>query len=579
MLTSSDYSSFAAKIGTLQVDPPLISNLDPINPIITLFQSSAGQDGFLASSDWTKFNNKLTSVAASGTVVLGNSAGVASATTITGDVTFSSSGATTLSSTGVASGTYSRVSVDAKGRVTSAYVQQDLAAANVSGTLTVPNGGTGLATVTSGGLLVGNGVGALTTLSGGTTGNVIYATGANTWASATPNVAGLVDLTTTQTISGDKSFANILVKNGNGVKYYNASSSNFVQLRSPAGLATDLTWNLPTSNGSNGNVLTTDGAGTLSWSSSFSSALASGTIFIGNGSNVATSTAVTGDVLLSNSGVTTLASTGVVSGTYSRVSVDAKGRVTAATSLLDLTTSVSGTLPVGNGGTGQSTLTSGSLVIGNAAGAVTTLAGGTIGNLLYASGASTWSSGTKDTIGIFANGGNTFGAATTIGSKDGNALNFMTNGAIRASLSTTGALSVSSDTTLGVPNAVSGGVPASASTLQVNGQAYSNVQTSTTNTTLAWDANSGNVMRWSPTTATTVNISNMKPGGAYMLVISGGGTGSVTINCYSGANPTGPLPTGFVPANGSRVAGALNKTVYTLMSDGANCLITWITGY
>jgi hypothetical protein len=56
-----------------------------------------------------------------------------------------------------------------------------------------------------------------------------------------------------------------------------------------------------------------------------------------------------------------------------------------------LTTAVTGTLPVANGGTGATTLTSGSALIGNGTGAVSLVAAGTAGNVLTSNG-TTWTS-------------------------------------------------------------------------------------------------------------------------------------------------------------------------------------------
>jgi hypothetical protein len=57
----------------------------------------------------------------------------------------------------------------------------------------------------------------------------------------------------------------------------------------------------------------------------------------------------------------------------------------------DLTTAVTGTLPVANGGTGATTLTSGDVLIGAGTGAVTSVAAGTTGNVLTSNG-TTWTS-------------------------------------------------------------------------------------------------------------------------------------------------------------------------------------------
>jgi hypothetical protein len=118
-----------------------------------------------------------------------------------------------------------------------------------------------------------------------------------------------------------------------------------------------------------------------------------------------------------------------------------------------------------------------------------------------------------------------------------------------------------------------------AGTVRSNGQVYSAAQSSAGASPLTFDTNSGNTMVWTTNAASpTVNVYNINAGGSYMLVVSGTGTGTVTINCFSDAGVT-VLPSSFQPANGGRAAGALNKSVYTLISDGTNCLATWISGF
>jgi len=66
---------------------------------------------------------------------------------------------------------------------------------------------------------------------------------------------------------------------------------------------------------------------------------------------------------------------------------------------LPLTTGVTGTLPVGNGGTGASTLSANAVLLGNGTSAVQTVAPGTNGNVLVSNG-TTWVSQAPAATGI-----------------------------------------------------------------------------------------------------------------------------------------------------------------------------------
>jgi hypothetical protein len=99
------------------------------------------------------------------------------------------------------------------------------------------------------------------------------------------------------------------------------NGTNFVALKSPDSVGSNLTLTLPSSDGSNGQVLGTDGSGTLSFVSTTSSIAgasdtdisspASGHILVHDGSDSFDNVAVSGDVTLASNGAMTIGS-GVV---------------------------------------------------------------------------------------------------------------------------------------------------------------------------------------------------------------------------------------------------------------------------
>ena len=86
-------------------------------------------------------------------------------------------------------------------------------------------------------------------------------------------------------------------------------------------------------------------------------------LIVGAGSNTIGVGDLSGDVTTSGGTATALSLTGVGAGTYGQVTVDTKGRVTAATTIAD----------VPHGGTGVATLSG--LVFGNGASAMSAYAG------------------------------------------------------------------------------------------------------------------------------------------------------------------------------------------------------------
>lgn len=153
------------------------------------------------------------------------------------------------------------------------------------------------------------------------------------------------------------------------LRFYELSGPDFVGFRAPDVLSATRIWTLPAYDGVNGQVLSTDGSGSLSWITPGGGGGGSGTV-----TGITAGTGLTGGTI-TGSGTISLANTAVIAGTYTRpmISVDAQGRITNATSgtNIDLAADVTGTLSLANGGTGSST----------ASGARTNLGLGTLATL------------------------------------------------------------------------------------------------------------------------------------------------------------------------------------------------------
>ncbi len=313
----------------------------------------------------------------------------------------SGSGTIDLTNTGVSSGTYSKVTVDTKGRVTAGTIS--LVEADIPN-LTTPGKVSGN-TITSG------------TISG----------------SAAINTSG--NLITTGTVSG----LNVQATN---LRVYNGS--NYIQIAAPA-LGGNVNLTLPTTDGNPNEFLKTDGSGVLSW--------ASATI---------TSSDVTGALGYTPLNAAA-AFSGDVSGVYTNVSLDKlKGKSVTAGSVSgqmmiydgsqwgnnvmsgDATLSSAGVLtlnkvPVSKGGTNATTFGNNRIIASNGTGTALVDFTCSLNQVISfdVSGNATCAA-ISSLGGFIVNGGNTTGADISLGTNDNKALKFKVSNSVAMTISQSG---------------------------------------------------------------------------------------------------------------------------------------------
>lgn len=144
-----------------------------------------------------------------------------------------------------------------------------------------------------------------------------------------------VGTTGAQAITGSKTFTAPEISDGSYV-LYNAGAetrweesgggANYVGLKAPAAITTDVVWTLPDADGAPSQVLSTNGAGVLQWAAALTSSLANDSILIGDGggNSAATDTAAQGDVLADDATGLTIKASAVTNAMLAGSITDAK---------------------------------------------------------------------------------------------------------------------------------------------------------------------------------------------------------------------------------------------------------------
>ncbi|WP_413585259.1 beta strand repeat-containing protein [Bdellovibrio sp. HCB274] len=334
---------------------------------------------------------------ANGSMWIGNGSNAATAVAMSGDATISNAGALTLATVATA-GTYTKVTVDVKGRVTTGA---DLAASDITTALTyTPVNKAG--DVMTGSLGLGN-------YTDATEATLIAGWNATskgkTWFNTTSNVVKY----------WDGSAVKVVGSVGGAISSLNGLTTATQTFATPGTSGTAPAWssagsahtlNIPMASASSVT------AGLLSKTDydSFAAKQAAGNYI----------TALTGDVTASGPG--------------SAAATIANGAVTTGKI-------ASGTILGTNMNfTGVSTATT-NMVLKDSTGKFYDFACATVGHVPTWT-ASGWGCQAPTVTGVFSNGGNSFGAAATLGTNDNNTLTFKTNNADRMTIDTAGKVGI-----------------------------------------------------------------------------------------------------------------------------------------
>lgn len=245
--------------------------------------SSAIKDGAIVNADinaGAAIDYSKLAALSSGNIVLGNSSNVATSTAVTGDVTISNAGVTAISSGVIVNADinasaaidYSKLATLTAGNIVLGNSSNVATSTAVTGDITISNAG--VTAIASGAIvdadINANAEIAVSKLADGAARQLLQTDAAGTGVEWTDNidVPGTLDVTGAAVFDGTITAKdNVTLNAQSDLRFADSDSSNWVALQAPATVASNVTWTLPSADGTTGQVLSTNGTGVLSWAS------------------------------------------------------------------------------------------------------------------------------------------------------------------------------------------------------------------------------------------------------------------------------------------------------------------------
>jgi hypothetical protein len=217
------------------------------------------------------------------------------------------------------------------------------------------------------------------------------------------------------------------------------------------------------------------------------------------------------------------------------------------------------TVPISKGGTGLTSFASDKLVTTSGAGAVQTSSCGVNQVISFTAGGAITCANVSSLVSAFVSGGNSFGAAASLGTNDAYDLTLKTNNAARMTLSSAGKVGI--------------GTAAPRSALDVSGAITGKAALSVASTTVDFASNN---LAYTTQDCQTYALWNMKDGGTYTFAIQGTNSTLCVFNAFSDSGSTGlsvKLPPDHTTTTPSK------QTVYSMMVLGTTVYVSWVPGY